>query len=379
MKPHPVEESLAQFRDTCARFAKDHVEPHIHEWEEAEIFPRELYPTAAKAGILSAGFPEEYGGAGDPMYGLVLVEGLMRAGSGGLIAGLTSLGIALPPIVQLGTEAQKKRFIPPVLAGEKIAALGITEPGTGSDVAGIRTRAVRDGDHYVLSGSKMFITSGVRADLVTVLARTGEDAHGGLTFFVVERDMPGYSVSRALKKTGWRCSDTAELAFDEVRVPLSHRIGDEGSGFVALMHNFQNERMALAFFGHAHAEVALRDAVAYAKEREAFGRTIAKFQVTKHKLARMATRTLAARELNYAVAARVRRGEQVPDQVSMAKNFAADVAVEVCNDAVQIFGGMGYMRETRVERMYRDARLLPIGGGTTEVMNEVIARWGLGL
>jgi len=231
----------------------------------------------------------------------------------------------------------------------------------------------------VLNGSKLFITSGVRADLVTVLARTGEDPHGGLTFFVVERDMPGYSVSRSLKKTGWRCSDTAELGFDDVRVPLSHRIGDEGSGFVALMNNFQNERLALAFFGHAHAEVALRDALAYAKQREAFGRPIAKFQVTKHKLARMATQTLAARELDYAVAARVRRGEQIPHEVSMAKNFAAEVAIEVCHEAVQIFGGMGYMRETRVERLSRDARLLPIGGGTTEVNNEIIARWGLGL
>ncbi len=164
-----------------------------------------------------------------------------------------------------------------------------------------------------------------------------------------------------------------------MRVPVANRIGDEGSGFVALMHNFQNERLALAFFGHAHAEVALRDAIAYDKEREVFGRPVAKFQVTKHKLARMATRTLAARELNYAVAERVRRGEQVPAQVSMAKNFAAEVAVEVCYDAVQILGGMGYMRETRVERMSRDARILPIGGGTTEVMNEIIARWGLGL
>lgn len=374
-----MEESLAQFRDTCARFVKAHVADHINEWEEAELFPRSLFEEAARAGILGAGFPEEWGGAGDSMYALVAIEGLMTAGSGGLIAGLVSLGIALPPILQLASDEQKRRFIPPVMAGEKIAALAITEPGTGSDVAAITTRAVRDGDHYVLDGSKLFITSGMRADLVTVLARTGEDPHGGLTFFVVERGMPGFTPSRSLKKTGWRCSDTAELAFDSVRVPVANRIGDEGSGFVALMHNFQNERLALAFFGHAHAEVALGDALAYAKEREVFGRPVAKFQVTRHKLARMATRTLAARELNYAVAERVRRGEQVPDQVSMAKNFAAEVAVEVCYDAVQILGGMGYMRETRVERMSRDARILPIGGGTTEVMNEIIARWGLGL
>ncbi len=369
LKPHPVEESLSQFRDSCTRFAREHVEPYVSEWEEAESFPRELYSQAGRAGLLGAGLPESLGGGGDIMYALMLVEGLMTAGSGGVVAGLGSLGIAAPPILALGTPEQQRRFVAPCVAGDKVAALGVTEPGTGSDVAGIRTRAVREGDHYVLDGSKLFITSGVRADWVTVLARTGEDPHG----------MPGYGVSRSLKKTGWRCSDTAELSFDGVRVPLANRIGEEGSGFVALMHGFQTERLSLAFFGHATAEVALRDALTYAKEREVFGRPVAKFQVTRHKLARMATRVLAARELSYAVAERVRRGEQVADQVSMAKNFAAEVAVDVCHDAFQILGGMGYMRETRVERLSRDARLLPIGGGTTEVMNEIIARWGLGL
>lgn len=378
MKPQPVDAECDAFRATCRRFAEAEIAPFIHDWEEAEYFPDALFAKAAKLGILGAGFPEEYGGSGtDPLLPLVAIEGLMHGGSAGLIAGLVSCGIGLPPILALGSEEQKQRFIPPTLRGEQIFALGITEPGTGSDVNGVRTRAVRDGDHYVLNGSKLFITSGARADHVSVLARTGE-GHGGLTFFVVSKGMPGYTVSKSLKKTGWRASDTAELAFDDVRVPVANRIGDEGSGFIALMRNFQNERIALAFFGHATAEIACADAIAYSKQREAFGRPIGRFQVTRHKLAKMLTKTRAARAFNYEVAHALRAGKVDIAAVSMAKNFAAEVAVEVCHDAVQIFGGMGYMRETRVERLSRDARILPIGGGTTEVMNELIAR-GLNL
>ncbi len=373
------DESHEMYRKACLRFAKERIAPHAVEWEEACSFPRELYREAAEAGILGVSFPEEYGGGGgDVLHSVITIEALLTGGSTGVMVGLGSLGIALPPVFILGSEEQKRRFVPAVLAGEKIAALAITEPGTGSDVAGIRTRAVRDGDHYVLSGSKLFITSGVRADLVTVLARTGDDPHGGLTFFVVERDMPGFSVSRALKKTGWWASDTAELAFDEVRVPVENRLGEEGSGFVALMKNFQNERLALAVYGHATAQIALEDAIAYSKERQAFGRPLVGFQVTRHKLAAMATRVAAARAFNYSVARRVAAGEYLVGEVSMAKNFSSQVAQEVCYDAVQIFGGMGYMRETRVERLARDARLLPIGGGTSEVMNEIIAK-SLGL
>jgi len=245
-------------------------------------------------------------------------------------------------------------------------------------VAGIGTRAERDGDSYRLSGSKLYITSGTRADFVTVLARTGPERHTGLTFFVVERGMPGFSVSRALKKTGWWASDTAELAFDDVRVPVENRLGEEGSAFVALMQNFQSERLALAFYGHATAEIVLADALAYAQERRAFGRTLSGFQVTRHKLAQMATLVAAAKSFNYSIAQRVLAGEYLVTEVSMAKNFASDVAQRVCYDAVQLLGGMGYMRESRVERLSRDARLLPIGGGTTEIMNEIIAK-GLGL
>jgi len=380
MKHQPVDETLTLIRETCLRFAREKIEPFAYEWEEAELFPRELYTQAAEAGILGAGVPEEYGGIGGGfMASLVAAEALLTGGSTGVVVGLGSMGIALPPIVNLGTEAQKARFIPAVVAGEKISALGITEPGAGSDVAGIRTKAVRDGDDYVLNGAKLFITSGVRADLVTVLARTGPDPHQGLTFFVVEKGMPGFSASRSLKKTGWRASDTAELSFVDVRVPAANRIGDEGSGFIALMQGFVSERIYLAFLGHATAQIALNDALAYVKEREAFGRPISKFQVTRHKLAKMATQVLASRTLNYALAQRMEAGESPVAEVAMAKNFAAEVAMEVTYEAVQLFGGMGYMRETRVERLSRDARLLPIGGGTSEVMNDLVARWHLGL
>jgi acyl-CoA dehydrogenase len=377
---HDLDDVARAFQQTCRRFTRERIEPFASEWEEAELFPRELYGQAAEAGILAAGFPESVGGTGkSTLLPLLALEQMVWGGSTGVVAGLSSHGIALPPIVNLGDAAQQERWVPPVLRGERIAALGITEPGTGSDVAGIRTRAVRDGDAYVINGAKMFITSGCRADFVTVLTRTGDDPHGGLTFFVVERGTPGFTVSRSLKKTGWRASDTAELAFQDVRVPSSHRIGDEGSGFIALMQNFQNERLALAFMGHATAEVALHDALAYARERQAFGKPIGRFQTIRHSLADMATKTQAARALNYQTALRCERGDVDVSHVSMAKNFAARVANEVCYDAVQILGGMGYMRESRVERLSRDARLLPIGGGTTEIMNELIARWGLGL
>lgn len=374
-----LSEEHALFRETCRRFARDEIEPHVHAWEEAGQFPTELFKKAAAAGLLGVGFPEEYGGSGsDGFFAIVRTEELLRPGSTGVVAGLGSLGIALPPIAILGSEEQKRRFFPPVLAGERIAALAITEPGTGSDVAGITTRAERRGDRYVLSGAKMYITSGVRADLVTVLARTSEDRHGGLTFFVVEKGMKGYSVSRALKKTGWWASDTAELAFEDVEVPLENRLGDEGSGFVALMQNFQSERLGLAVMGHATAEIVFDEALAYAKQRRAFDRPIAGFQVIRHRLAEMATKVAASKSLNYALARRVMDGEYLVTETSMAKNFASQIAQEVCYDAVQIFGGMGYMRETKVERLSRDARLLPIGGGTTEIMNEIIAK-GLGL
>ncbi len=375
-----LDPTYLQVRETARRFAEKEIKPFAHEWEEAEIFPRELYKRAAAAGILGMEFPESCGGAGgDCLHGMMITEGLIHGGSTGVMAGLGSLGIGLPPVVQAEDPEQIKRFVEPCIRGERISALAVTEPNTGSDVASVRTRAVRDGDDYLISGAKTFITSGVRADYVTVLCRTSDDPHAGLTFFVVEKGMPGYTVSKSLKKTGWRASDTAELAFDEVRVPARNRLGEEGSAFVTLMRNFQFERIYLAGMGHASAEFCLDEAIAYSKEREAFGRPLSAFQVTRHKLVDMATKVLAAKALNYHVARRISAGDYLVAEVSAAKNLSAEIANQVCYEAVQIFGGMGYMRETAVERISRDARLLPIGGGTQEIMKEITAKTlGLG-
>lgn len=371
-----LDDSHRIFRAAVARFTAEEIAPRAWEWEEAEAFDPALFGKAAEAGLLGPRFPDDLGGGGgDELHVLVSTEELMRGGCVGAAVGLGSLEIALPPILALGGEAQRERFCRPVLAGERVAALAISEPGTGSDVAGIRTKAVADGEGgYLLSGAKMFVTSGVQADQVTVLARTGDDPHGGLTFFVVERGAAGYSVSRSLKKTGWRASDTAELVFDEVRLPADRRLGAEGSGFGCLMQTFVHERLYLAAQGYAIAEACLDEALAYAKRREAFGRPIGRFQAVRHKLAEMAARTLAAKAATYQGAARVRDGAATPGEVALVKNVAADAAEAVSREAVQVFGGMGYMRETKVERLSRDARLLNIGGGTHEVMNELAGR-----
>lgn len=370
-----VGETQQLIRQTAREFAEGEIRPNAFEWEEAGEFPRDLYDEAAEAGLLGIGFPEEYGGAGGgPLENVMVIEGLMYGGSTGVSAGLFSHGIALPPILEAGSEETIEAYVPPTLRGEKIGALAITEPGAGSDVAGIRTRAERDGDDYVVNGSKQFITSGVRADFLTTLVRTGEDRHGGLSFLVIDTDRDGVEVSKALEKTGWCASDTAQLSFENVRVPVENRLGDEGTGFITLMRNFQHERLALAAYGEATAQVALEEAESYIEEREAFGRSISKFQVTRHKIAEMATQVMAAKTAVYQVASRMDAGEYCVKEVSMAKNFCADVAIDVAYEAVQLHGGMGFMRETVVERLSRDARLLPIGGGTSEIMKEIIAK-----
>jgi len=370
-----IDPGAAQLREQCRRFAEREIKPYAEAWEEAGIFPRELYKKAAAAGILGVSFPEEFGGqGGTPTHIVMVIEGMMRGGSTGVAVGLGSLGIGLPPIVQWKDQAQIDRFVRPCLAGDKIACLAVTEPNTGSDVAGVATRARREGDHYIVDGAKMFITSGTRAEVITTLVRTGDDPHGGLSFLVIENDMPGVRVSRALKKTGWCASDTAELAFDAVRVPVANRVGPEGSAFITLMRNFVNERLALAAYGAATAEIALEEALAWVRQRKAFGRTIASFQVSRHKLADMAMQVQAAAGMVYQVAQRMGAGEPCLQEVATAKNFCAEVALAVTYEAVQLFGGMGFMRETLVERLSRDARLLPIGGGTQEIMKEIICK-----
>ena len=366
----------AALRDQARRFAARAIAPNAHAWEDAGEFPRALYLEAAAAGLTGLGYPEELGGAGGDLgHVLVAQEEMVVAGkSVGTVVGLGSHGIALPPILRLGTDAQKRRWVTPVMRGEAIAALAITEPGAGSDVAGLTTRAVRDGDHFVVRGSKMFITSGCRADVVTVAVRTGDDPHLGLSLLVVERGTPGFGVGRKLAKTGWWASDTAELSFDDCRVPAENLLGEVGQGFLAIMLNFVSERLFLAGQCVAIATLALNETVGYARERRAFGKPLTGFQLTRHKLADMTSSLAAARALTGEVTARALRGEDVATEAAMAKNVATDMCSAVCDQAVQIHGGAGYLRETVVERLFRDARLYPIGGGTREIMNEIIAK-----
>jgi acyl-CoA dehydrogenase len=363
-------------REQVRRFASTAVAPHAHAWEEANEFPRELYRQAAEIGFLGTGYPEEVGGdGGDLGHVLVAAEEMVLAGkSVGTCVGLGSHGIALPPILKFGTTAQKERFVRPTLRGEKISALGITEPGGGSDVAALQTKAVRDGDYYVVNGAKTFITSGVRADFITTAVRTGGKGHGGISMLIIECDTPGFAVASKLKKTGWWASDTAELVFVDCRVPAENLIGQEGTGFLMIMTNFVTERLMIAGQCVAIAELAYRESVEYAKQRHAFGKPLSGFQVVRHKLADMATRIAAARALTGECVTRYLNGEQAPSLAAMAKNTATDVCSYVCDQAVQIHGGYGYMREYVVERLYRDARLYPIGGGTREIMNEIISK-----
>ncbi len=369
-------EEHTALRTQARRFAQEHIAPHAARWDEAEEFPIELYKTIAAAGLVGIGYPEEVGGGGGDLgHVLAVSEEMVVAGTSvGTVVGLGSHGIAAPPVIRFGSDEQKRRFVAPVLRGEMICALAITEPGGGSDVAGLTTRAVRDGDHYVVTGAKTFITSGCRADWVLAAVRTGGPGHGGVSFLVIEQGTPGFHVSKKLTKTGWWASDTAELAFDGCRVPVANRIGPEHGAFPIITANFANERLMRAGQCVAIAELAYREAKRYAKERVAFGKPITGFQVIRHKLADMATRLAAARALTGEAAVRVTRGEAAAGLCAMAKNAATDMCSAVVDEAVQIHGGMGYMREVIVERLYRDARLYPIGGGTREIMNEIISK-----
>ncbi len=365
-----------EVRRTIRKIVAEHIAPFVDEWEEAGTFPRELYTTLADAGISGIGYPEDLGGfaENDVFMKIAASEELMRSGSGGLVASLGSADIGLPPIVKWGTAEMKQRVVPAVLRGEKIAALAITEPSGGSDVANIRTRAVSDGDFYRVTGSKVFITSGIRADYYTVAVRTGGEGYGGISLLLMEKGMPGFTTGKPLKKHGWWASDTAELFFDDVKVPKANLIGGENAGFFVIMTNFQMERLNLAVMANMTSQMALEESLRYVQEREAFGKPLAKMQVIRHKLADMATQVEASREFTYRVAARIQAGIPSVKEVSMAKNFATKVSDHVTWEAVQIFGGMGFMRETLVERLARDNRILSIGGGTYEIMNEVIAK-----
>ena len=367
-----------------AEFARREVAPHLQEWEDAGTLPRELHAAAAKQGLIGLGFPESVGGSGGDLLDTVdCQEGILsEGGSSGLLAGLFTSGIALPHMVAAaergegheGGSSLVDRFVRPTLAGETIGSLAITEPGGGSDVAGIRTTAVRDGDHYVVNGAKTFITSGTRADFVTTAVRTGGAGHAGVSLLIVEKGTPGFTVDRALTKMGWHCSDTAQLSYVDVRVPVENLVGVENAGFYQIAEQFVVERIALAVHGYGIAARALDLTAAYCQERDTFGKPLVANQVVRHALVEMRRQVEIARSYTREVARRHVAGENVIAEACLAKETACNTATYVCDKAVQLHGGTGYMHGTEVERHYRDARLLPIGGGATEVLTDLAAK-----
>jgi acyl-CoA dehydrogenase len=381
--PHPAAAAASSpfytpeheaFRDTVRRFVASEIEPNAAQWDEAGEFPRELYKKAAAVGGLQLGFPEAYGGiACDRFYRLIWAQELARAGAGGISASLNSHTIGAPPIVRFGSEAMKARVLPPILAGEKISALAITEPGAGSDVAGIKTTARRSGDHYVVSGEKTFITSGMRADFYTVAVRTGGPGMGGLSLLLIERDTPGFTRT-PLKKMGWWASDTATLHFDDCRVPAESLIGPENGGFKVIMANFNDERLGLAYGANGFARVAFEEALAYARLRSTFGQPLIQHQVIRHKLVDMAQRVAATQAMIELTAWRVDRGDYVVPELAMLKNQATQTMAFCASEAVQILGGAGFMRGSKVERIYREVKVNAIGGGAEEIMKDLAAR-----
>ena len=378
----PFEEEHEELRATIRRWVESEIVPEQGEWEERREFPRELFDRAAELGFLGLKYPEELGGqGGDMIHDAVWAEELAAAGMcGGVGAGLGAhTGIATPPVFNFGTDDQHERFLRPAIRGTKIAALGITEPGAGSDVASIRTKAERVDGGWVVNGSKTFITNGVRADfLVCAVKTTSEGGHHGISFLILESDMPGYEVTRKLEKLGWHSSDTGELAFTDVEVPDANLLGDENEGFKLIMANFQWERLLMALGAVGAMDWCLRKTIAYAQEREAFGRSIGSFQAIRHKIAEMSVNLEAGRAMTYSALRLLTSGQDALREVTAAKLFTQRAAVDAADDAVQVHGGYGYMREYEVERALRDARLGPIGGGTDEVMKEILGR-GFGL
>jgi len=367
-------------RRTVRAFVEKEVAPQVDAWEVAGRIPREFWRRLGELGLLGLEFPAEYGGAGgDFLSSVVLGEEMARCRSGGVaFSVLVHTDMSSPWLTRYGTDAQKRRYLPGIVSGETVCALGITEPGTGSDMAGIATRAERDGGRYRLTGSKIFITNGVYGDLYFVAARTGpgtaERRHAGISMFLVERDTPGFTVSRRLDKMGMRASDTAELALENCPVPAENLLGEEGRGFHQLAAGLQRERIMAAVLALSGAAQALDDTLAYVRERHAFGEPLAARQALRHRLADMATEIEAARHLVYHAASLYTAGRDCVTEVSMAKLFATEVANRVAYQAVQLHGGYGYMSEFPVERFFRDVRLWTIASGTSEIMREIVAK-----
>jgi citronellyl-CoA dehydrogenase len=364
------------FRRTLRDYVVKELQPHALEWDEAGIFPREVFTGMAEIGALGINYPESVGGAGgDYWYVVVLAEELTHSRNGGVnMALLVQSQMATPIIGEIGTDEQKKEFLAPALAGEKIAALGISEPDAGSDVASLRTTARRVGDEYVINGAKMWITNGTRADFITLAVRTGEAGYGGISLVTFPTDVRGFGVSKKLEKVGNLSSDTAVLFFEDCRIPVRYLLGEENQGFYHVMTNFQGERLVAAIGAVQGMQQLVEEALRYGNERSAFGKPLSKFQVWRHKFVEHLTAIEAARWLTYRACDLFNRREPAVKEISMAKLFAGDLMQRVVYDCQQFHGGMGYVVETPVARAFRDARLLTIGGGTSEIMKEIISK-----
>jgi acyl-CoA dehydrogenase len=368
----PEHETL---RDQVARFLAREVEGKADAWEEQGFVPRDVLRRMGQAGLFGLMYDSQYGGAeADALTNLVFAEALSQSTYAGfIITVLVHTDMASPHLHHAGNAAQKDEYLRRVIAGELITAVGITEPGAGSDVAGIRTTARREGNDWVLNGTKMFITNGVHADLYFIAAKSGPGKRE-MSMFIVEKGTPGFSVGRALKKTGWLSSDTAELVLDNVRIPAANLLGEEGKGFYSVMKNFQTERIALAAMAVGHCQQALRLTLDYVRQRQAFGGPLWEQQTIRQRLSMLDAKTRAARAFMYQCAWRVTQGHDIVQDVSMLKALTGELVNEVVQTCQQFHGGMGYMRETPIERLWRDARILAIGGGATEVMLEEVAK-----
>ena len=377
MDPASLDDTHRLLRDSVRRFVVNEVRPRAARWEDEGAVPRAVLRAMGGLGFLGQRVPAQHGGAGlDARATAVFAEDLGRSGFGGVaITVLVHTDMASPHLVNAGSPEQLARYLPGIVSGERISAVAVTEPGAGSDVKAIRTSARRDGAHWVLDGTKMFITNGVHADLVFVAAKT-EPAAGakGISMFIVEKGMAGFSVGRALDKMGWRSSDTAELVFDACRVPDANRLGDEGRGFYSIMRNFQNERIAIGAMALGECARALELTLDYARTRSAFGAPLWDKQGIRQRLAMLAARIEAGRALVYHAAWLDAQGLDCVKEVSMVKAYCGELVNEVMYDCLQFHGGAGYMRESAIERMYRDARVQSIGGGATEVMLEEVAK-----
>lgn len=362
-------------REQVARFIAREVEPYAAAWEEEGCVPREVLRKMGEAGLLGLMYEEQYGGGeADALTNLVFAEALSQSTFGGfIITVLVHTDMASPHLFHAGNAAQKARYLPDVIAGKTITAVGITEPGAGSDVAGMRMTAKREGDEWVLNGTKMFITNGVHANLYFVAAKTGTARHQ-VSMFIVEKGTPGFTVGRALKKTGWLSSDTAELVFDNVRIPAGNLLGEEGKGFYSVMKNFQTERIALAAMAVGHCTQAISMTLDYVRQRQAFGATLWEKQTIRQRIAMLDAKTRAARQFMYHCAWAVTQERDIVQEVSMLKALTGELVNEVLQTCQQFHGGMGFIRETAIERLWRDARVLGIGGGATEVMLEEVAK-----